>query len=164
VNGIPFKIDLLSSTINLNDEEILVKEYFSNKGSSLNILGTIKKYTIGLPSLLLRSFNSQDAALSKSEIYSVSQEDKELFDIISGALSLSINDKEGFITISFTDNNKNVAAQITQISQNLLQEKIIEFKISLQMRCWILQLNNMKKIKILMKKYKMKEQFLLIRI
>jgi uncharacterized protein involved in exopolysaccharide biosynthesis len=43
-------------------------------------------------------------------------------------LSLSINEKEGFITIAFTDTNKNVAAQITQISQNLLQEKIIEFK------------------------------------
>ena len=41
VNGIPFKIDLLSSTINLNGGEILVKEYFSNQGSSLNILGTI---------------------------------------------------------------------------------------------------------------------------
>ena len=44
------------------------------------------------------------------------------------ALSLSINDKEGFITISFTDNNKNIAAQITQIAQTLLQKKIIEFK------------------------------------
>jgi uncharacterized protein involved in exopolysaccharide biosynthesis len=43
-------------------------------------------------------------------------------------LSLSINEKEGFITIAFTDTNKNIAAQITQISQNLLQEKIIEFK------------------------------------
>ena len=43
-------------------------------------------------------------------------------------MSLSINEKEGFITISFTDTNKNIAAQITQISQNLLQEKIIEFK------------------------------------
>ena len=129
VNGIPFKIDLLSSTINLNDEEILVKEYFSNQGgSSLNILGTIKKYTIGLPSLLLGSFNSQDVASSKSEIYSVSEEDSALFNTIGGALSLSINDKEGFITISFTDSNKNIAAQITQIAQNLLQKKIIEFK------------------------------------
>ena len=43
-------------------------------------------------------------------------------------MSLSINKKEGFITISYTDYNKNAAAQITQISQNLLQEKIIEFK------------------------------------
>ncbi|MDA9616819.1 Wzz/FepE/Etk N-terminal domain-containing protein [Flavobacteriaceae bacterium] len=130
VNGIPFKLDLLSSTINLNGEEILIKDYFSNQGgSSLNILGTIKKYTIGLPSLLLGSFNSQDVvALSNSEIYSVSKEDKDLFNSISGALSLSINDKEGFITISFTDSDKNIAAQITQITQNLLQEKIIEFK------------------------------------
>ena len=128
VNGIPFKIDLLSSTINLNDRKILVKEYFSNQGSSLNILGTIKKYTIGLPSLLLGSFNAQDVALSKSEIYSVTQEDEELFKIVSKALSLSINEKEGFITISFTDNDKNIAAQITQIAQTLLQKKIIEFK------------------------------------
>ena len=133
VESVGFKLDLLASTINLNDEEIFVKDYFSNQGGgglSFNVLGTIKKYTIGLPSLLLGSFNSQDVAvaLNKSEIYSVSQEDKELFDIISDALSLSINDKEGFITISFTENNKNVAAQLTQISQNLLQEKIIEFK------------------------------------
>ena len=128
VNGIPFKINLLSSTINLNDRKILVKEYFSNQGSSLNILGTIKKYTIGLPSLLLGSFNSQDVVLSKSEIYSVSQEDSMLFNTISGALFLSINDKEGFITISFTDTDKNIAAQITQIAQTLLQKKIIEFK------------------------------------
>ena len=129
VNGIPFKIDLLSSTINLNGGEILVKDYFSNQGgSSLNILGTIKKYTIGLPSLILGSFNSQDVALSKSEIYIVTQEDQELFKTVSSALSLSINDKEGFITISFTDNDKNIAAQITQIAQTLLQKKIIEFK------------------------------------
>ena len=129
VNGIPFKIDLLSSTINLNGGEILVKDYFSNQGgSSLNILGTIKKYTIGLPSLILGSFNSQDVALSKSEIYTVTEEDQELFKTVSSALSLSINDKEGFITISFTDNDKNIAAQITQIAQTLLQKKIIEFK------------------------------------
>ena len=129
VNGITFKIDLLSSTINLNGGEILVKDYFSNQGgSSLNILGTIKKYTIGLPSLILGSFNSQDVALSKSEIYTVTEEDQELFKTVSSALSLSINEKEGFITISFTDNDKNIAAQITQIAQTLLQKKIIEFK------------------------------------
>ena len=128
VNGIPFKIDLLSSTINLNDKEILVKDYFSNQGSSLNILGTIKKYTIGLPSLLLGSFKKLDVLSTNSVIYSVSEQDKEFFDKLTNALSLSINEKEGFITISFTDENKNIAAQITQIAQNLLQKKIIEFK------------------------------------
>ena len=128
VSGIPFQLDLLSSMVNLNNREILVKDYFSKQDSSFNILSTIKKYTIGLPSLLLGSFSSQDVAFSKSEIYSVSKNDKELFNFLSKALSLSINEKEGFITISFTDSNKNIAAQITQIAQNLLQEKIIEFK------------------------------------
>jgi uncharacterized protein involved in exopolysaccharide biosynthesis len=66
--------------------------------------------------------------LVESDIYPVSKEDKTLFEILNGTLSLSINKKEGFITITFTDANKNVAAQITQIAQNLLQEKIIEFK------------------------------------
>ena len=66
--------------------------------------------------------------MNNSNIYSLTEEDEQFFDILSDALSLSINDKEGFITISFTDEDKNVAAQITQIAQNLLQEKIIEFK------------------------------------
>ena len=48
--------------------------------------------------------------------------------MLNNSLSLSINNKEGFITISFTGTDKNVSAQITKIAQNLLQQKIIEFK------------------------------------
>tara|TARA_B100001059_G_scaffold202366_1_gene210285 strand:- start:462 stop:1547 length:1086 start_codon:yes stop_codon:yes gene_type:complete len=129
VKGIPFQLDLLSSDIKLNNTSYNIKDYFLNKKSSFNIFGIIKKYTIGLPSLILDSFKNQDfKSVDKSEIYSVSAEDKALFDKLNGALSLSINKQEGFITISFTDSNKNVAAQITQIAQNLLQDKIIEFK------------------------------------
>jgi LPS O-antigen subunit length determinant protein (WzzB/FepE family) len=129
VNGIPFQLDLLFSEIKFNNKSSYVKDYFLDKKSSYNIFGTIKKYTIGLPSLILGSTENQEfESETKSEIYSISAEDKALFDKLNGALSLSINEKEGFITISFTDSNKNVAAQITQIAQNLLQDKIIEFK------------------------------------
>ena len=128
VNGIPFQLDLLSSEITFNNKASNVKNYFLENKSSFNIFGIIKKYTIGLPSLILGSFKNQEVKLVESEIFSVSDEDQGLFNTLNGALSLSLNEKEGFITISFTDNNKNVAAQITQIAQNLLQEKIIEFK------------------------------------
>ena len=128
VNGIPFRLDLLSSKIKLENNSVLVKDYFSNMTSSFDILGTIKKYTIGLPSLIIGSLKKEEVILINSEIYSVTEEDNEFFNKLSVALSLSINEKEGFITISFTDEDKNIAAQITQIAQNLLQEKIIEFK------------------------------------
>jgi uncharacterized protein involved in exopolysaccharide biosynthesis len=128
VNGVPFRVELLSNEITFNNELVAVKDYFLVNKTSFNILGTIKKYTIGLPSLILSSFKDQKEYTNKSKIYSISKEDERLFKILQNNLSLSINEKEGFITIAFTDNNKNVAAQITQISQNLLQEKIIEFK------------------------------------
>ena len=128
VNGVPFKVELLSSEITFNNELVAVKDYFLENKSSYNILGTIKKYTIGLPSLILSSFKDQKEYTNESKIYSINEEDKNLFQILENNLSLSINEKEGFITISYTDSNKNIAAQITQVSQNLLQEKIIEFK------------------------------------
>jgi len=128
INGVPFRLELLSNEIKINNKVVLVKDYFLEKKISFNIIGTIKKYTIGLPSLILSSFKDESEILDESIIYSVTQEDKALFELINNNLSLSINEKEGFITISFTDSNKNVAAQITQIAQNLLQEKIIEFK------------------------------------
>jgi hypothetical protein len=129
VNGIPFKLDLLSSNVNSNGNQILVKDYFTDK-NSFNVFGLVKEYTIDLPSKILGVFKSKEkeAVNLESEIYSVSEEDSGLFDLISSSLNLSINDKEGFITISFTDSDKNIAAQITQIAQNLLQKKIIEFK------------------------------------
>ena len=128
VNGVPFRVELLSNEITLNNELVVVKDYFLENKSSFNILRTIKKYTIGLPSLILSLFKNQKEYTNQSKIYSITEEDKGLFQILENNLSLSINEKEGFITISYTDNNKNVAAQVTQIAQNLLQEKIIEFK------------------------------------
>jgi hypothetical protein len=129
VNGIPFKLDLLSSNVNSNGNQILVKDYFTDK-ISFNVFGLVKEYIIGLPSKLLGVFKSKEkeAVNLESKIYSVSEEDEKLFEILSHDLNLSINEKEGFITISFTDSDKNIAAQITQIAQNLLQKKIIEFK------------------------------------
>jgi hypothetical protein len=128
VNGVPFKLDLLSNEIKINNKVVLVRDYFLEKKPSFNIFVTIKKYTIGLPSLILSSFKDESEILDESIIYSITEEDRGLFKIINNNLSLSINEKEGFITISFKDSNKKVAAQITQIAQNLLQEKIIEFK------------------------------------
>ena len=128
VNGIPFRLDLLSTKIKLDNKTLTVRDYFSEKKPSFDILATLKKYTIGLPSLILGSFNNQKVELVKSDIFSITAEDKNMFTKLEKILTLSINENEGFITISSTHSNKYFAAQLTQIAQSLLQDKIIEFK------------------------------------
>jgi len=107
-----------------------LRDYFLENKNSFNLLGTVKKYTIGLPSLILNFFRNDEKSLSNtSSIYSLTEEDHELFEKLSDVFSLSINDKEGFITMSFVDENKKVAAQVAQTAETLLQKKIIEFKV-----------------------------------
>ena len=128
VESIDFKLDLLSSTIKINNENLSVREYFTNT-KSFSLLGIIKKYFIGQPSPTQSSFNNEEIISQNSSIYKINEEDHELFDNLQKVFSLSINEKEGFITISFTDKNINVPAQIAQTAQTLLQKKIIEFKV-----------------------------------
>ena len=130
VESVPFRLDLLSSNIQVNNEEITLRDYFLENKNSFNLLGTVKKYTIGLPSLILNYFRNDEKSLSNtSSIYSLTEEDHELFEKLSQIFSLSVNAKEGFINMSFNDKNKKVAAQVAQTAETLLQEKIIEFKV-----------------------------------
>ena len=130
VESVPFRLDLLSSNIQVNNEEITLRDYFLENKNSFNLLGTVKKYTIGLPSLILNYFRNDEKSLSNtSSIYSLTEEDHDLFEKLSEIFSLSVNEMEGFITMSFNDKNKNVAAQVAQTAETLLQDKIIEFKV-----------------------------------
>jgi len=128
IESIPFKLDLLSSMIFFEEKNITIKDYFLKNNKS-DFFGILKKYTLGLPSLMMSSASKDDIQNKyDSFFYLVSNEDNSVFNSLSGSLNLLINEKEGFITISYVDKDKFVAAQIAKIAKNLLQKKIIEFK------------------------------------
>ena len=68
VESVPFRLDLLSSYIEVNNTELTLREYLLNK-NSFNFIGTLKKYTIGLPSLILGLFKADEK--TDSEISSI---------------------------------------------------------------------------------------------
>ena len=118
VESVPFRLDLLSSYVQVNNIELTLREYFLEDMNSFNFFGTVKKFK-----------SDENYVSDSSSIYSLTDEDHELFEKLSKVFSLSINDKEGFISISFIDQDKNVSAQVAQTAETLLQEKIIEFKV-----------------------------------
>ena len=95
------------------------------------MIGLLKKYTIGLPGVImgaLRGTADEVIAAEEGQIYRISEEDRKLFEALESKLLLSLNEKEGFVTLEFSDKDKFVAAEVAERAKELLQARIIEFK------------------------------------
>jgi uncharacterized protein involved in exopolysaccharide biosynthesis len=107
-----------------------LRAYFS-QAKTPTIFGKIKDYTFGLPAKIVDLFRgdmSKPSVDSLEGVTTISQEDFEYFKAIDGLLTLSINDKEGFIEIIAESENPQVAAQVAKNAELLLQDQIIAIK------------------------------------
>jgi len=131
VEGATFKKELLDAPLKNIAGVQTLKAYFNQKESSFSLLGVVKDYTIGLPSKVFGLFKS-DAVVAAFEfvngIESVSEDEHAYFKAIDEILTLSINDKDGFIEMIAQSENPQVAAQVAKNGELLLQEQIIAIK------------------------------------
>ena len=112
-------------------------EYTTNKEyRSFNLLGALKKYTIGLPSVIIETFRNSkedlmviDSSVTNDHIYSLTHKENSAINKINSNLSFNLNSKDGYITISYTSNEPKVAAEVILKAQQLLQKYITEFKL-----------------------------------
>jgi len=130
LNSNPYRLDLLSSKILYNSESISIRDFILLQ-NNINFFELIKKYTIGLPGLIMNIFKSDNTTNEEFDlnIYKISEEDNKLFESLDNLLSISINEKEGLITLSSTHENKSITAQIVRNAEEILQQKIIELRV-----------------------------------
>lgn len=131
VKSLPFRTELLREKITYEDKEMSLREYLNNQLENPTFFGRIKKYTIGLPGILIGWFksNNLENTLSKEgEIYEITEEDRNLFRLLSEHLVISIYEAEGIVSIEYSDYNKEVASKVANVATELLQQRIIEFK------------------------------------
>jgi uncharacterized protein involved in exopolysaccharide biosynthesis len=132
VQSIPFQLELLQTKLTIDGQEkpVSYKEYY-NTIYSAGVLGNIKKYTLGLPGVLLSFFKTdtkEEIVSKENQILSLSQEDYDLIEQLAAQISLAVNDKEGFVTISATLPEATASAQLTLKAQTLLQDYALKFK------------------------------------
>ena len=130
VSSVPYKRELLDRSIGSKPGAISLAEYLSLE-QKISVLGILIKYTIGLPSLImgaLRGPADEVVAAELGQIYRISGEDRKLFAALESKLLLSLNEKEGIVTLKFSDKDKFVAAEVAERAKELLQARIIEFK------------------------------------
>ena len=128
-SSVPYRMELMNSLV-LKDSGQTLRDYLNeNYLESSSGLGLVKKYTIGLPGTLLKALRGSSEAFSDDgDIFQISEEDKNLFELLSEKLTLALNEKEGFVTLEFSDEDKFVASQVAERAKELLQERIIAFK------------------------------------
>ena len=133
VTSIPFKLELLNTKLKVNSQDTLVtyKQYyqeFYNPG----FLAGVKKYTIGLPGLIISSLKNEPKEIlankNSNTIINLTKEDFELIEQLDQQISLNVNDKEGFISLSVTLPEAEASAQLTLKAQELLQQYALNFK------------------------------------
>ncbi|MGQ8337727.1 Wzz/FepE/Etk N-terminal domain-containing protein [Sunxiuqinia sp. A32] len=134
VNSVPFQHDLLNAsyTIEGSSEPVNLFTYYTEI-KKLGLFPLIKRYTIGLPSIILRAFkgkqDSTNGIRSSNNLLKLTEEQERIRKKLSEQINIEINDKEGYITLSSRFNKAELAAQVTQKSQQLLQQYITDFKI-----------------------------------
>ncbi len=136
VSTAPFQLEIINTKITTpkNSSPITFKEYQSKYGSSLGFLGTIKKYTIGLPSTIVKGLkrNSNTETFSvvpEDSLLRINAEDKALMESLAGILDLSVDEENGIVTLSIVMPEAIAAAQMATNAQRLLQEAITDFRI-----------------------------------
>lgn len=138
VKSVPFLRELLKVPLKFEglDKEVTYEEYYTNH-QKFNLLGAVKKYTIGLPGVILGAFKGrgkeEEVNVKVEEeigIYKITKKEKALFGLIRGQLKVETNDEEGFVELSFSMPEAEPSAKMVQKAQLLLQGFITDFKVN----------------------------------
>jgi len=126
-----FKKELLEAPLKNLEGVTSLRDFFEKEASSSSFFGTVKEYTIGLPSKIIGWFKSEpkESSLQSLEgLNTLTEEEFGYFKAIDDMLSLNINDKDGYLEITATSKLPQLAAQLVKNGENILQNQIIAIK------------------------------------
>lgn len=143
LNSATFRKELMQTKLNYEKADRPVSFYEYNTSEEFNKPGVgkiVMKYTIGLPFVILKAIRGEQpepdySALategngSASKIETMTKEEYECNKILSECLSMNLDDKNGYLSISVTMPEAIVAAEMAEATVTLLQKYITEFKI-----------------------------------
>ncbi len=135
LNSTAFKLDLLKTEINIKEEEgpITLLTYLSDeKYRKFSLTGTILKYTIGLPGLIVGAIKGEPAEPAKmpdEPFVILTKEEYRAIKALKSVLAMEVEEKKGYIALSAQMPEPFAAAQVAESALELLQKYITEFKV-----------------------------------
>jgi LPS O-antigen subunit length determinant protein (WzzB/FepE family) len=139
INSLPFAREIMQTEIVVeksNGVPITLYEYYTNKNyKEINVLGSVKKYTIGLPNVIIASLrktkNKQQTQSSEVKIDSlgytiISSQENSVYNKIKNSIQYEY--KQGVITLGYTFPEAMGAAQISEQLHKSLEKYVVSYK------------------------------------
>lgn len=110
------------------DHPVSIFDYYT-KIKKPGILEIVQKYTIGLPVLIKMSMK-KSGSIKKNDcgIPSFTEDEENLLIFLKSNVTLVVNKKEGYLTLTCIMPEALLAAQVAEKAQKLLQKTITEYK------------------------------------
>ena len=130
ISSIKFKKEILNTKLLYEGKVMTFKEIMTYRSKKL--LPSIKRYTLGLPSLILKYLNSNsinDSMNINNEFVSYTLEEKFIMDNLDDILTLDVDQKDGSINLTTVFYDPTTTAQLNKKAFDLLQKQVIDLKI-----------------------------------
>lgn len=138
VKSVPFTLEIMQTPIvteKSDGKTITLYEYYTEKQyQDRNLLGSIKKYTLGLPGVILGSFRKEEpvqetvAQGDTMTVYSLNAKEKRAYNAIQGALQVTTNSKDGSVSIGYSFPEARPAAEVSNRIYRTLEKYVASFK------------------------------------
>lgn len=134
IKSLPFQLELMNSTFHCPGVEQPVSLYeFYTDHQKAGIGSVVIKYTLGLPGVIIKALRGSaptaDDQLSSAQLLSLTEDQEKVRKILDEQISLELNDKEGYLSLSTTFGDARLAAEVAQKAQTMLQDYITRYKI-----------------------------------
>lgn len=137
VESVPFQKELMYTKLKFEgyDEKIRLIDYYTDpQYSTFNLMGTIKRYTIGLPGVIIGAFSRQEAdtliQIEREEgMLQLTQAEHYMTKVLSSIVYLNINEEGMDISLVAIMGEPKATAQLAKKAKALLEERITEIKI-----------------------------------
>lgn len=140
IKSVPFTREIMKTEVIVkksNGQPITLYDYYADKQyREFNLLGAIKKYTIGLPGVIISAIRggNQSAIVETSpvvdstNVFNLSSTERRVYNAIQKAIDINPNSKSGTVVIGYTFPEAKVAAEVTDKIYNTLEEYVSQFK------------------------------------
>lgn len=137
LSNVDFIKELMYTPIKFEEwpEKVTLFDYFTNEDyNKPTFFGTVKKYTLGLPGVIIKAIKGSnkeeaDSAAADGPLPVFTEKEYACKQVLTNLVSITINDKDGYVELSASMPEPVAAAEVATAAFNLLEKYITEYKI-----------------------------------